>query len=477
MKRREFAKTGLTMGMGSVFLPTGTIPFSHSTFKKSDFGKDFKWGVASASYQIEGAWNLDGKGPSIWDTFTHKKGKIKNNDNGDMACDFYHRYPEDIERIKSMNFDVNRFSISWSRIFPEGVGTPNQAGIDFYHKVIDTTLEQGLEPWITCFHWDLPQALEDKGGWASRDILSAFNDYVRFLALEYGDKVKHWMVMNEPASFTALGYLAGMHAPGKINPTAFKKAAHHAALCQAEGGRILKELVPNGSIGTTVSMSAVHPKSNSKRHIKAAARMDALLNRLFLDPILGKGYPVDAWPFLKGIEKFMLPGDLEKLSFDFDFIGLQNYFRVVAKADIFPPVLWANRVSPKKLAQSPDDLTDMGWEVYPEGMYELLMRLKNEPKIKNILVTENGAAFTDELQNDHVRDPKRIRFFKSYLEQVLRAKKEGAPVNGYFVWTLMDNFEWAEGYHPRFGIVYVDFETQKRTIKDSGLWFREFLSQ
>lgn len=476
MNRRSFAKNTLGLSSLAVLNPQNLLSSSVS-FTKDDFGSDFKWGVASASYQIEGAWNVDGKGPSIWDTFTHKKGKIKKNENGDIACDFYHLYKEDIARIKSMNFQVKRFSISWPRIFPEGTGRINQAGVDFYHNVIDTCIENGIEPWITTFHWDLPQALEDKGGWANREVINWFSEYVSFLAKEYGSKVKHWMILNEPASFTGLGYLAGMHAPGKINPNAFLRAAHYTSICQAEGGRIIRKLVPDAEIGTTVSMSAVHPKSNAQRHVKAAARMDAMLNRLFLDPILGKGYPKDAWGFLKGMDKYILPGDMEKVEFDFDFIGLQNYFRVVAKYDWFPPIMWANQIKAKKLTpnENGEDITEMGWEVYPEGIYELLIRLSKEPKIRKILVTENGAAFPDEVTETGVHDYKRTKYYQRYLEQVLRAKKEGVNVKGYFAWTLMDNFEWAEGYHPRFGLVHVDFKTQKRTIKDTGLWFRDFL--
>lgn len=476
MNRRDFAKNTLGLGLGLHLAPFKMDDFlSSSALKKSDFGADFKWGVASASYQIEGAWNVDGKGPSIWDTFTHKKGKIKNNENGDVSCNFYTHYKEDIERIATMNFDVNRFSISWSRIFPKGTGEINQAGVDFYHKVIDESLARGVEPWITCFHWDLPQALEDRGGWANREIISWFSEFVSFLAKEYGSKVKNWMVLNEPASFIGLGYLAGMHAPGRVAPNKFLRAAHYACICQAEGGRIIRTLVPDAQVGTTVSMSAIHPKNNNPKQLKAAARMDAMINRLFLDPILGKGYPSDAWKFLKGINKYVEPGDMEKVEFDFDFIGLQNYFRIVTRFDIFPPIMWANQIKAKKLTNNPDDITDMGWEVYPEGIYELIMRLKKEPKIKRILITENGAAFPDEVKETGVHDAKRVSYYQRYLEQVKRAIQEGAPVHGYFCWTLMDNFEWAEGYHPRFGLVHVDFATQKRTIKDSGLWFKDFL--
>lgn len=476
MNRRDFAKNTFSAGIAAGLSPSLVLnTMQQAGFRKEDFGTDFKWGVATAAYQIEGAWNKDGKGPSIWDTFTHKKGKIKNNDNGDTACNFYEKYPEDIARIREMNFGVNRFSVSWPRVIPQGTGALNPAGIKFYHNVIDETLKNGLEPWLTCYHWDLPQALQDRGGWPNREIIGWFSDYVVFLAKEYGDKVKNWMVFNEPAAFTGLGYMAGMHAPGKIGFGLFKKAVHNTVLCQAEGGRILRALVPNGHIGSTFSMSAIHPKSDAERHVKAAARMDAVLNRLFIDPVCGKGYPVDGWEHLKTMEKYMQPGDEEKMKFDFDFIGLQNYFRIVSKHNIFPPILWAAQVKPKKLVADESELTDMGWEIYPEGIYELLKKTAAYPGVKEIYVTENGCAYPDVVQNDAVHDEKRITFFQKYLEQVLRAQKEGVPVKGYFVWSLMDNFEWAEGYHPRFGLVHVDFNTQKRIIKDSGLWFRDFL--
>lgn len=479
MNRREFTRTTLLAALAAGVAPSVLAnSFLKDPFTRAAFGDDFLWGVATAAYQIEGAWNVDGKSPSIWDTFTHKRGHVKNFENGDTACDFYHRYPDDIANIRRMNFDVNRFSLAWTRIKPEGTGAANQKGVDFYHRVIDKTLEQGLQPWVTLYHWDLPQCLQDKGGWANRDVINWFSEYVDFCTRQYGDKVKNWMVFNEPMAFTGAGYMMGMHAPGKVNFTQFKKAVHYTTVSQGEGGRIAKKNVPDGQIGTTFSVIPVHPKTQAEKHVKAAKRMDALFNRLFIEPALGMGYPVDGWKTLRSLEKYFKPGDEEKMKFDFDFIGMQNYMRSVARFSIFPPVIWANQVKPKKLAGGDENkLTEMGWEVYPPGIYEILKQFAAYKGIKKIYVTENGSAWPDHVQDGAVHDTQRVQFFKDYLENVLKAKNEGVPVHGYFVWSLMDNFEWAEGYHPRFGLVHVDFETQKRTIKDSGLWFQEFLKK
>jgi beta-glucosidase len=478
MNRRDFARQTLLASLAAGVAPSVLArSYFQNPLNRADFGDDFLWGVATAAYQIEGAWNADGKSPSVWDTFTHKRGNVKNNENGDVACDFYHRYPEDIANIKSMNFDVNRFSLAWTRIKPDGTGTVNQKGVDYYHRVIDKTLENGLQPWLTLYHWDLPQCLEDKGGWANRDIVGWFSEYVDFCTKEFGDKVKNWMIFNEPAAFTGLGYMAGLHAPGKMDFGKFKRAVHHVVLSQAEGGRIARTNVRGGNIGTTFSVSSVHPKTQVEKHQKAAARMDAIFNRLFIEPALGMGYPTDGWSHLKTMEKYFQPGDEAKMAFDFDFHGLQNYFRTVSQFSLFPPIMWASQVKPQKLTENKEELTDMGWEVYPAGIYEMLKKWQTYPGIKRIYVTENGSAWPDKVENGAVHDERRTRFFKDYLEQVLKAKREGVPVYGYFVWTLMDNFEWAEGFHPRFGLVHVDFNTQQRIIKDSGLWFRDFLEK
>ena len=441
------------------------------------FGKEFKWGAACAAYQVEGAWKLDGKGPSVWDTFTHKKGKIHNNENGNSAADFYHRYKEDIALLKQMNFGVFRFSLSWSRIFPTGTGNINKKGVEFYHKVIDECLINGIEPWITLYHWDLPQSLEDQGGWANRKILNWFQEYVSFCTKEFGSKVKNWMVMNEPAAFVGLGYMLGYHAPGKKGPYKFLKATHHACLAMADGGRIIRENVSEANVGSTFSCSHIAPyrddSVSSYKDAGAVRRMDALLNRLYIEPSLGLGYPIDGLPALKRIKRYFKPGDEERLKFKFDFIGLQNYFRVVAKNAIIPPFLWAKQISAEKRGVP---MNEMKFEVYPEGMYKVIKQF-SKYNIDNIIITENGACFKDIVQNGRIHDKERISFFNSYLKNVLKAKKEGAPVTGYFVWSLTDNFEWSEGYEPRFGLIHVDFNTQKRIMKDSGLWFKEFLSE
>jgi beta-glucosidase len=475
MKRRQLIKASLLALPAMTFRPFSMTaqPFNPG-FSKADFGKDFLWGVAAAAYQIEGSWDVDGKGLSIWDTFTHGKKNIKSGETGDVACDFYNRYESDIDLVRSLNMDVFRFSIAWPRIFPDGTGKVNQKGLDFYHRVIDACLERGIQPWLTCYHWDLPQTLQDKGGWASRDIVGWFSEYVHTIGQAYGDRVKNWMVLNEPAGFISLGYMMGMHAPGIRSLKQFMKAIHYSCLSLAEGGRALRDAVPNGNIGSTWSCSAIDCKKDLKRHVLAAKRVDALVNRLFIEPCLGMGYPFDDLPMIKRMQKHIEPGDEEKLAFDFDFIGIQNYMRLVARFSLWPPVMWANIVDAKKLVGDESELTEMKWETSPRGMYRILKQFGDYGK--KIIVTENGAAYPDELTAEgRVHDKRRIKFYRDYLANVLAAKREGVDINGYFAWTLMDNFEWAEGYHPRFGLVYNDFATQQRTVKDSGLWFRELL--
>lgn len=439
---------------------------------KEDFGEDFRWGVATAAFQIEGAVAEDGRGPSIWDTFTSLKGKIKNGHHAQIACDFYNRYESDIELAAEMGFKEFRFSLSWSRILPEGTGRINDAGVSFYNRVIDTCLSLGLEPWITLYHWDLPQALEDRGGWKDRQVVDWFSAYVQLAAENFGDRVKNWIVLNEPMAVAGLGYTTGMHAPGKKGLFNFLPVVHHLALCQAEGGRILRKLVDGANIGTAFSCSHVQPYTQRPKDLRAAQRADALMNRLFVEPTLGLGYPSDVFPFLKGIDKYMKPGDAEKLIFDFDFIGLQNYFRVIVKHSYFAPVMWLEEVSARKRNVP---LTAMGWEVAPDGMYEILKQFGRYEGIRQIIVSENGVAYDDITDGEKVEDHQRITFFQEYLANILKAKQEGVNVTGYLAWSLLDNFEWAEGYGPRFGLVYVDYENQQRIVKDSGKWFSTFL--
>jgi beta-glucosidase len=441
-------------------------------FNKQLFGDDFTWGVATAAFQTEGACDVDGKGASIWDVFASKKGKILNGDDHSVSCDFYNNYETDIDLIKQLNIPNFRFSISWSRILPDGIGAVNQAGIDHYNRVIDYCITLGIEPWITLYHWDLPQALELKGGWTNRYVINWFNEFVAVCAKNFGDRVKHWMVMNEPSVFTGAGYFFGIHAPGRTGLKNFLPAVHHAVLCMAAGGKTLRGILPDATIGTTFSCSYIEPFNDSPKNISAAKRVDALLNRLFIEPVLGMGYPINELPVLKKLEKYIHPGDMDSMKFDFDFIGIQLYTREIVKHSFFTPYINAGLVKAKNRNVA---LTDMGWEVYPPAIYEILKKFNEYTGIKKIYITENGAAFPDEVTDGRVDDIKRVEYLEAYLQQVLKAKNEGCKVSGYFVWTLTDNFEWAEGYHPRFGLIHIDFKTQKRIIKSSGSWYAGFI--
>jgi beta-glucosidase len=474
MDRRTAIKI-LSLGFSATLINdrlSGLERFLEEELKVADFGSDFLWGVATSAYQTEGAYNVDGRGLSVWDRFSHTEGNIKNNQTGDIACDFYHKYPGDINLVKDLNFRAFRFSLSWPRILPSGKTRENQNGIDFYQRVIDECLKQGIEPWITLYHWDLPQDLEDRGGWKNREVVDRFSEYALLCAKTFGDRVKNWMVLNEPFAFTTLGYLLGMHAPGKYGLKNFIPVVHHAALCQGIGGRILRDNIKNARVGTTYSISVVDPFEKKEENLLAVKRYDALLNRLFIEPACGLRYPVSDLPFLSGIEKYIRPEDPSLLKFDFDFIGVQNYTRVVVKNCPLMPLLHGIPVSPKRKKLGP--VTEMGWEIYPEGIYRALKFYEKYP-VHDIYITENGAAYKDVLNQGKIHDTDRINFLKLYLKEVLKAKKEGINVKGYFVWSLLDNFEWAEGYTKRFGIVYVDFPSQIRYIKDSGYWFQEFL--
>ncbi|WP_437918888.1 GH1 family beta-glucosidase [Sphingobacterium sp. LRF_L2] len=441
---------------------------------KEAFGEDFIWGVSTAAYQIEGAHNQDGKGPSIWDVFVQKKNRIFQNHHGEIACDFYNNYLDDLYLMRSLNIGHYRFSISWSRILPNGIGHVNQAGIDFYNRLIDLSLELGITPWITLYHWDLPHALEVKGGWVNRDSKDWFREYVSVCVKYFGDRVNNWMVLNEPTVFTAAGYFFGVHAPGRKGVDNFLAAAHHAALSQASGARVIKSLQRDSRVGTTFSCSHVEPFSLREKDVIAARKADTLLNRFFIEPLLGLGYPTGEIKVLNRIEKYIKQQDEKDLAFDMDFIGIQNYTREVIRYSMFVPFLQAKIVSAKERNV---ELTAMNWEVYPESIYHMLKKYSEYANIPPLIITENGAAFADEVENDEVDDLKRLKYLQGAIEQVFRAKHDGVNVLGYFVWTFLDNFEWAEGYHPRFGLVHVDFKTQRRIVKSSGRWYAQFLQE
>jgi beta-glucosidase len=445
---------------------------------RDDFGSDFTWGVAHASYQVEGAWDTDGKGPSIWDTFVRRRRKIRDGSTGDVACDFYHRYPEDTALVADLGFGAQRFSISWPRVLPDGTGRVNRAGLDFYSRVVDACLDAGVEPWVTLYHWDLPEALQRRGGWANRDVVGWFGHYVDTVAAALGDRVKHWMVFNEPCSFTLAGHLAGTHAPGVRSLRRFLAAVHHVNLSQAAGAAALRATVTGADVGTTHIITPPRTEGDTPAHRRASRSIDALANGIFLDPNFGLGYPVDASPLVGRIERHVKPGDDDAVKVDWDFLGVQYYTRVLVKPWPIPTL--RGMPWPSKDHRT-YEVTAMGWEVQPDGLHEALTKVHAYDKVPRLLVTENGAAFPDHLEGGRVRDPRRTAFYRAHLAQVRRAQVRraqsgGVPVEGYFCWSLMDNFEWAEGYVPRFGITYVDYTSQQRVVKDSGRWFRQFLN-
>ncbi|MFO1480092.1 MAG: GH1 family beta-glucosidase [Turneriella sp.] len=440
-----------------------------STLTAADFG-EFLWGAATSAYQIEGAHNADGKEPSIWDAFAHRRRKIKGKDHGDIACDHYHRWPQDVELLAELGLSTYRFSLSWPRLV-RADGSANEAGFTYYRNLLRALRAKNIRPFVTLYHWDLPQYLEERGGWVNRDIIRHFTSYTALVVQKLGDLVNDFIVLNEPMIFLTLGYLLGIHAPGKRSIKKFFAASHHALLAQAEAARIIRSVRPDARIGTTISTTAVYPASERPRDRLAAERFDVLYNTFYLDPVVGRGYPTRHFPFLRRIEKFVEAGDMQKLQFDFDFWGINTYTRKVVRYSRITPVIhWRELKNPPGAAAN-----CMNWEVYPEGLYDLLKKFSAYPEIRELMVTENGFAAEDQLVAGRVADAERIGYYREYIGQVLRAKQEGVNVTGYFAWSLLDNFEWAEGYRPRFGLVHVDYLTQKRTIKDSGYWFRDFV--
>jgi beta-glucosidase len=442
--------------------------------QNKQFGSDFFWGVAISAIQNEGAHLTDGKGLSNWDVFARKTGKIKGGAKPYNACEFYYRYKQDLLLAKALGFNVFRFSISWSRILPEGTGKINAAGVEFYNKLIEECLQLQLIPFVTLYHWDLPYTLEKEGGWSSHLINKWFNRFVTVCAEQFGDRVKNWIVLNEPVGFTSLGYILGKHAPGKIDMASFLSSVHHAAIAQADGGRILRQNVSNAYIGTSFSCSEVMPFTNKEVDIQAANKLDIILNRLFIEPAIGRNFPYqDGFEFLERLHLHNKTWKhTDRYSFNFDFIGIQNYFAITVKHNPIIPYIHASEVPARKRGVP---YTDFGWEINPQSFYKMLKRFWMYGSVKEIIISEGGAFFKDELKNGIINDEKRINYFEQYLQAALKAKQEGVNLKGYFAWTLTDNFEWAEGYNAKFGLIHVDFATQQRTIKNSGFWWRSFL--
>jgi beta-glucosidase len=442
--------------------------------QKNRFGENFLWGTAIAAAQNEGAWNIDGRGPSIWDAFARKHGKIKGGARPTHNTGFYYHYKQDLLLAKALGFNSFRFSISWSRIFPNGGGRPNKEGVAFYHQLIEECLKLHLTPLVTLYHWDLPQALEKEGGWCSHLMINWFQRYANFCATEFGPTVKHWLILNEPMGFTSLGYMLGKHAPGKTGINNFFPAVHNAVICQADGGRILRAEVNKAHIGTSFSCSEIMSASQKPEDKQAANRIDILLNRLFIEPTLGRGYPQENGFIL--LDKLHLHSKAwkytQRMQFNFDFIGLQNYFPVTVQHHPLIPYIQAKEV-PAKTRKVP--VTQLGWEVNPESFYRMIKRYWLYGSIREIMITENGACYTDSFVKGAINDPNRIAYFENYLAAALKAKTEGVNLSGYFAWTLTDNFEWNHGFKAPFGLIHVDFNTQKRTIKQSGYWWRDWL--
>jgi beta-glucosidase len=438
------------------------------------FPKGFFWGAATASYQIEGAWNADGKGESIWDRFAHTPGKIKNGDTGDVACDSYHRWREDIALARTMNLNSYRFSLSWPRIQPSGSGATNSNGVDYYSRLVDKLLEARIRPLVTLYHWDLPQALEDAGGWPNRDTAARFADYVQVATRVLGDRVSDWILFNEPNAFVDLGYLEGTHAPGRRSLLDFLRATHVVNLAQGDGFRALKALYSKARVGTTYWMSPCEPASESEGDKLAAERAHAIVNTWFLDPALRGRYP-DALAFAPERVMGIRSDDMDKVRAPLDFVGINVYTRTVASAPaamerLTSPQQWLCPVKMQGGEVGPK--TDIGWEVWPKAMYDMVTRITRDYNRPVIEITESGCACNNIPDaSGEIHDERRISYHREYISALARAIAEGADVRSYHAWSLMDNFEWAEGYGQRFGLAYVDFKTQQRTIKDSGRWY------
>ena len=449
------------------------------------FPVDFNWGVATSSYQIEGATSVDGRGLSIWDTFCATPGKVANGESGEIACDHYHRYPEDIAIMKELGVTSYRFSLAWPRMFPNGDGVREERGFDFYNKLIDELIENDIEPVVTLYHWDLPQTLEDKGGWANRDIVSAFSQYATACVEAFGDRVTNWITLNEPWVFTWLGYLAGVHAPGRQELSAGVAAAHHSSLAHAQASRAMKAINPNINVGLALNMTNFRLMDSTNQDLcDLEVLLDGQLNRWWLDAMYYGQYPAEvAESFGEHLSAVFLPGD-EKLIVDNpDFIGVNYYadnYISAAKADAPAPT----NPSPAPFPQAYDGTaplphTDMGWPITPIGLYDLMVRMNSDwPMITNISITENGAAFPEVPDEDGiVFDERRVAYLDAHLSALSDAIADGVPVKSYFAWSLLDNFEWAEGYAKRFGLVHVDFDTMERTLKNSAKFYQNVISQ
>jgi beta-glucosidase len=431
------------------------------------FPKDFIWGVATASYQIEGASYEDGRGESIWDRFSKTPEKVLNGHTGDVACNHYHLYKEDVALIKGLGVDSYRFSIAWPRIFPNGSGQLNRKGIDFYRRLVDELLAQGIKPAATLYHWDLPQALENHGGWLNRDTAFWFRDYAASMFQELGDVVDSWITLNEPWCAAFLGYGNGEHAPGKQGGMNHLKAAHNLLYGHGLALQAYREGNLPAEIGITLNLTPQYPASDKAEDIEAAWAADGFHNRWYLDPIFRGKYPEDLSEFAEVVTPCVNSGDLELISAPIDFLGINFYSRSIVGVDSSgKPISYPGEGS----------RTAMDWEVCPEALYDLLVRVHKDYAPTALYITENGAAYDDVLLGGKVHDPERVDYLRRHFATASQSLEAGVPLKGFYVWSLLDNFEWAFGYERRFGLIYVDFETQERIMKSSALWYQKFLA-
>ena len=441
------------------------------SLSRADFGDDFVWGCSTSAFQIEGGASAGGRVPSIWDTFCKQPGAIRDGSDGTNACDHFHRWPEDMDLGKSLGLNAYRFSISWPRIFSSRNAAPNEEGLAFYSRLVDGMLERGLVPWVTLYHWDLPQYLQDAGGWTSRDTVAAFVEYADVVSKRLGDRVKHWITHNEPWCTAIHGNLDGMHAPGlKSLPTALQ-VCHHVLLSHGLAVPVIRANVANAQVGIALSLHPVMAASDSAADLAAVTRHDAFRNRWFLDALHGRGYPAEPRRMMGHDAPLVVNGDMEAIAAGTDFLGVNYYFPEVVKHDPAGGFLRTAVVLPEDRER-----TDFGWEVAPHGLSALLERIARDYAPSAMYVTENGSCYDDQVGADgQVDDIARRDYLVRHLDAVRQSREAGVPVKGYFAWSLLDNFEWSEGYLRRFGIAYVDFDTQQRTLKASGQWYRSFL--
>lgn len=448
--------------------------------KLLEFPKNFKWGTATASYQIEGGVYEDGKGESIWDVFSHTSGRVINNENADVACDHYHLWQQDINLMKSLGYKSYRFSLSWPRIFPDGVGRINQAGLDFYNKLIDALLEAEIEPFVTLYHWDLPAALP--GAWLNRAIVDAFADYSGTVLKAFGDRVKTWFTINEPLCASHLSYSWGEHAPGMKDLSKGLLAAHHLLLAHGKAVQELRSAWKDAQVGIVLNMSCVNNDPDAPVSEDIIRHIDGETNRWFIDPIYGRGYPqdmledyVEMGALGSKSPDFIKPGDMALIAQPTDLLGINYYTRIFVS---MPPEDQRETHKFVRKQFPPEQITEMDWEVYPQGFFDILYRVHQEYHPKQIMVTENGASYSDGPdESGKVHDQRRIDYFQTHLQALWRAIQAGVPVTAYIAWSLMDNFEWAHGYAQRFGLVFVDYKTLQRIPKDSAYWYAEVIKR